>query len=540
LNVPLSSILAFLVVFPLFAQHEHAPGAAARAELEPGLSELHWQVSTTSAEAQRFFDQGMRYTYAFNHDMAIRSFRRATELDPELAMGHWGIALALGPNINLDVDPEREQQAYSAVQTARAHLSTASDRERALVDALATRYSDKSDADLHALARDYSGAMGELVDRYPDDLDIATLYAESLMDLRPWKFWSRDGTPAEGTEEIVRVLESVLARDPDHLGANHYYIHAVEASRNPGRAVASAQRLQNLAPAAGHLVHMPAHILQRTGDYGGAAAANENGARADRAFIKTHGPEGVYPLMYYNHNLQFGSASYAMQGDFAGAKRMADELAQNVAPIVREMAMVESALSTPVLVLLRFGRWTDVIRTPLPAGAGPLGTTMWRFARGVAFARLGNVAGAKWEQKEMESARAQVADDNAMFQNSQRAIAEVALHVLDGRIREAAGDRAGAVVAFTRAIELEDVLNYNEPADWFYPVRETLGAALLRDGSFVDAERVFEADLSRNPHNPRSLWGLGEARRGQKKERTKILAEHRRRWKGAPLTLAVF
>ena len=540
MNVTRSSILAFLVVFPLFAQHDHSSATVGDVALEPGLSDLHWSVSTTSTDAQRFFDQGMRYTYAFNHDMAIRSFRRATELDPELAMGYWGIALALGPNINLDVDPEREKQAYDAVQTARAHLSAASERERALVDALATRYSDQAGADLHALARDYSRAMGELVKRYPDDLDIATLYAESLMDLRPWKFWSRDGTPAEGTEEIVRVLESVLSRNPNHLGANHYYIHAVEASSNPGRAVASAQRLHTLAPAAGHLVHMPAHILQRTGDYGGAAAANENGARADRAFIKTHGPEGIYPLMYYNHNLQFGSASYAMQGDFAGAKRMADELAQNVAPIVKEMAMVESALSTPVLVSLRFGRWTDVIRTPLPEGAGPLGTTLWRFARGVAFARLGNVAGAEWEQKALESARAQVADDNAMFQNSQRAIAEVAAHVLDGRIREASGDSAGAIAAYERAIGLEDALNYNEPADWFYPVRETLGAALLREGRFADAERVFEADLSHNPHNPRSLWGLAEARRGQKKDRTRILAEHRRRWKGSPLTLAAF
>jgi hypothetical protein len=524
----------------MFAQHSHAPDQAAGVELEPGLSDLHWKVSTTSADAQRFFDQGMRYTYAFNHEMAVRSFRRATELDPEMAMGYWGMALALGPNINLDVDPEREKQAYDAVQTARAHLSAASARESELVDALAARYTDRTDADLHVLARNYSRAMGELARRYPEDLEIATLYAESLMDLRPWKFWSRDGTAAEGTEEIVRVLESVLARDPNHLGANHYYIHAVEASKNPGRAVASAQRLHTLAPAAGHLVHMPAHILQRTGDYGGAAAANENGARADRAFIKTHGAEGIYPLMYYNHNLQFGSASYAMQGDFAGAKRMADELAQNVAPIVKEMAMVESAVSTPVLVLLRFGRWTDVIRTPLPDGAGPLGTTMWRFARGVAFARVGNVAGAEWEQKALEAARAQVADDNAMFQNSQRAIAEVAAHVLDGRIREASGDRTGAIAAYERAIELEDALNYNEPADWFYPVRETLGAALLREGVFADAERVFETDLLHNPHNPRSLWGLAEARRGQKKDRAKIIAEHRRRWKGAPLTLTVF
>jgi len=523
------SISTFVLLFFI------AASSFAQIGLDPGLSNHHWPVTTSNADAQRFFDQGMRYTYAFNHDMAIRSFRRATELDPELAMGYWGAALALGPNINLDVDPEREKQAYDLVQTALAHLSTASAKERGLVEALAKRYSNDTAADLHALAVDYSRAMGELSKQYPEDLDIATLYAESLMDLRPWKFWSHEGEPAEGTEEIVRLLEGVLARNPDHLGANHYYIHAVEASRHPERAVESARRLHTLAPAAGHLVHMPAHILQRTGDYAGAALANENGARADREFMRVHGAEGVYPLMYYNHNLQFGAASHAMRGSYADAKRMADELATNAGPIAKEMAMVESLVSTPILVSLRFGRWTEVIRAPLPDGAGPLAKTLRHFARGVAFARLGNVLGAQSEQKDLEAARAQVADANAMFQNSQRRIAEVASHVLAGRVAEANGDRAAAIAEYETAVRLEDALNYNEPADWFYPVRETLGAALLRDGRSADAAKVFEEDLRRNPHNPRSLWGLATARKD-----AKIAADFRRRWKGTRLTLAQF
>lgn len=469
-------------------------------------------MTTSNADAQRFFDQGMRYTYGFHHDMAIRSFRRATELDPELAMGYWGVAYALGPNINLDVDPEREKAAFEAVQTAQQHLSTASERERDLITALAKRYSIAPDADLRALAADFSKAMGELTKKYPDDLDIATIYAESMMNLRPWKLWSNDGVAAEGTEEIVRVLESVLARNPNHLGANHYYIHAVEASRTPGRATASAKRLHTLAPAAGHLVHMPAHILQRTGDYAGAALANENGARADRAFMEKNGADGIYPLMYYNHNLGFGSISYGMNGDYEGAKRLADELSKNVATVVPMMPMVEGITAAPVLVQLRFGKWTDVIRAPLPQGAGPLGTSLWHFARGVAFARLGNVLGAQSEQKMFAIFHAKVPDENGMYLNSQKRIADIAALVLAGRIAEASGDVAGAVAKYEEAIALEDALNYNEPSDWFYPIRETLGAALLRAGRKADAAKVFAADLEKNPKNPRSAWGLAQAR----------------------------
>jgi tetratricopeptide (TPR) repeat protein len=360
------------------------------------------------------------------------------------------------------------------------------------------------------------------------------------MDLRPWKFWSHDGKPAEGTEEIVRVLESVLKRNPKHLGANHYYIHAVEASAHPELALQSAKRLETLAPAAGHLVHMPAHILQRTGDYAGAAKANEVGAEADRAFIKSHGANGIYPLMYYNHNLHFGQASHAMEGDYANALRMANELAENVAPVAKEMAMVESLVSTPILVQLRFGRWTDVIRTPLHDGAGPLGTALWHFARGTAFAHLGNVLGAQSEQKELEKARALVPDDTAMFQNPQRRLSDIAAQVLSARILEASGDRAGAIKEYEAAIALQDALNYDEPPDFFYPVRETLGAALLRAGRSAEAETVFRADLTMNPHNPRSLWGVAAARRAQKNSAGRWDAEYRRGWKGAPLRLADF
>ena len=322
-------LLSSIVAATALAQHDMSSHEAAKPmALEPGLGKVHWAVSTKSADAQKFFDQGMAYTYGFNHESAIKSFQRATQLDPELTMGYWGVALALGPNINLDVDPDREKQAYDSVQAALAHTSHASAKERDLVDALAKRYSNDPKADLKKLAADYSSAMGELSKKYPADLDIATLYAESMMDLHPWKFWTHDGRPNEGTEKIVSMLESVLRRNPNHLGANHYYIHAVEASSHPERALPSARRFKTMAPASGHLVHMPAHIFQRTGNYAGAAMANTKAAETDRDFIKKNGGDNIYAMMYYNHNLQFGLASYSTIGRFAEAKKMADEFAR--------------------------------------------------------------------------------------------------------------------------------------------------------------------------------------------------------------------
>jgi tetratricopeptide (TPR) repeat protein len=529
-------ILSLAVALPIVAQHDPAPAAPPTTTPDLGLGTLHWPVSTRNHEAQEFFDQGMKYLYAFNHEMAIKSFRRATELDPDLAMGYWGIALALGPNINFDVDPDHEKQAYDAEQQALAHEAHAMAEEHDLIEALSKRYTNDSNADLKKLAADYSHAMGEVSKKYPADDNVATLYAESIMDLRPWKFWTHDGKPAEGTEEIVAVLESVLRRNPRHIGANHYYIHAVESSPHPERALPSARRLSSLSPAAGHLVHMPAHIYQRTGNYAGAANANVEAANADRAYIKRYGGEGFYASMYYNHNLQFGSASFAMTGHFAEAKAMADEMASNVAPMVKDMQMLESIDAAPVLVLVRFGRWLDVVRAK-PAEAGPLSTTMSHFARGVAFAQLGDVTGAESERKAFVVARATLTDDPGVMQNSPKAIGEVAAYVLDGRIAMASGDRAAAIAAFTKGVAAADALNYDEPDDWFYPVRESLGAALYRDGGYAEAEKVFREDLARNKKNPRSLFGLAAALRKQKKDATEPSAALRKTWKGAPIKI---
>lgn len=508
-----------LFSLPLFAQRP--------VTLDHGLGDIHFATSTKNAEAQKFFDQGMRYVFAFNHEEAVRSFTRAGELDPDLAMAWWGVALALGPNINMDVDPDREKQAYDAIHAAAA--KSASAKERDLIAALTKRYTNDANADLHALASDYSRAMGGLTKNYPDDPNIATLYAESLMDLRPWKFWAHDGTPAEGTEEIVRVLEGVLKTHPHHTGANHYLIHALEASPHPERAVQAAERLPKLAPAAGHLVHMPAHVFQRTGNYAGAARANEEGATADREYIKAAGNGGMYPTMYYNHNLQFGSAAYAMIGRYDDAKRMGDEFAANAAMLAKDVPPVEFATAWPQMLALRSGRWLDVIRMK-PADAGPLSTALSHFARGVAFAKLGNVLGAQSEQKALDAVT--LSDDIGFMQNPARAVGALASRTLAAHIAEASGATDEAIAKFTEAAALEDALNYNEPPDWPWPTRESLGAALLRAGRNAEAERVFRDDLHHNPHNPRSLYGLASALRAQKKDASSVLAEWKRRWQG--------
>src|SRR5712692_9095413 len=309
------------------AQHAHeASNDTKRPSLMPGLGDVRHPVSTASSDAQRFFDQGLALVYGFNHAEAVRSFKHAAELDPQSAMAYWGIALALGPNINMDVDAEHEKGAYEAVQKAVSLAAKASEPERAYIQALAKRYSNDPRADLKKLAVNYRNAMADVVRRFPDDLDAATLYAESLMDLRPWQLWSSDGKPAEGTEELVAVLESVLRRNPGHTGANHYYIHAVEASPHPEWALPSAVRLKVLAPAAGHLVHMPAHIDIRTGDYEAAARSNAYAAEADRQYFTATGEQGMYPMMYYSHNLHFLAVANSMQGRYRDAKRAADQL----------------------------------------------------------------------------------------------------------------------------------------------------------------------------------------------------------------------
>jgi tetratricopeptide (TPR) repeat protein len=482
------------------------------AEIMAGFGPVHHPITTSSPEAQRFFDQGLALAYGFNHEEAIRSFERAAELDPRAAMPLWGIALALGPNINLDVDPEREKKAFDASRKALELAAGAPANEQAYVRAVARRYSVDPKADLKALAEEYVKAMQELVRACPDDLDAATLYAESLMDLRPWKLWKQDGTPEPGTEEILSVLESVLKRNPGHLGANHYYIHAIEGSPHPERALPSAARLETLAPASGHLVHMPAHIYMRTGDYARAEDANQKAAEADRSYIARTHAEGIYPLMYYNHNLQFLAAAAMMDGRREIARKAADELASNTAPVAREMPMAEFVVPMPMFVALRFGSWNEVLAMPDPGPGLPLTGAAWHFARARAFQETGNRAGAQKERAAFLEAKSKVPADEPWGNNMAADVLAVAEESLAACFESGSDAR---IARWKSAIARQDALVYDEPPAWYYPVRESLGKALLDAGRAAEAEAVYRADLERNPRSPRSLLGLKAALEAQ-------------------------
>ncbi|MEP6933785.1 MAG: hypothetical protein ABI988_07600, partial [Nitrospirota bacterium] len=461
------------------------------------------------------------------------------------AMAFWGLALAWGPCINLDVDPPHEQAAYEAIQKALSLAPAATEKERAYIQALAKRYSSDPKADLRKLDVEYANAMRELSQHYPDDLDAATLYAESLMDLHPWKLWSLDGQPAEGTKEIVAVLESVLRREPDHIGANHYYIHTVEASPHPEWSLASAHRLETLAPSAGHLVHMPAHIYMRLGDYSGAARSNAVAANVDRIYLRESGTTGsAYDMMYYCHNLHFLAAANSMAGDFTDAKRAADELAAHAGPMVHDMPMAEVYVPTPIFVLVRFHRWDDVLKVPQPDPALAMTTALWHFARGSAFAAKGQIEMAEAERRILETTRKETPADLefSTYSNKAQAFLGLAASILDARIATARADFGQAITHWNKAVEIEDGLYYGEPPEWFYPVRESLGAALLRNGQAERAETVFRADLEQYPRNPRSLFGLLKSLEAQNKNSgaEQVQKEFEAAWKNAdrPLELA--
>jgi tetratricopeptide (TPR) repeat protein len=383
---------------------------------------------------------------------------------------------------------------------------------------MAKRFPGDPAADLRVAAEQYHAAMRDLVQQYPDDLDAATLCAESGMNLHPWGLWHPDGTPAPGTDEIIAMLESVLRRDPDHMGAIHYYIHAVEASPNPERGLAGANKLASLAPAAGHLVHMPAHIYIRTGDWDAGIKTNQKAAAADQAYIQANGAEGIYSAMYYSHNLHFIASCASMNGDYAEARSAAGMLAAHVGPMVKAMPPLEGFMTVPLSVELRFQKWDQILSTPQPDPSMKTATVFWHFARGMALVGKGRMSEAEAEQKFVKGASDSTPPD-AIFampvNNKAKDILTIAENVLTAKIAAAKRDYAGAIAALRHAIALQDSLNYGEPPDWFFPVRETLGGVLLVSGNTAEAEKVFREDLDRNPRNPRSLFGLREALKSQ-------------------------
>ncbi|MDC0685321.1 hypothetical protein [Sorangium atrum] len=521
-----------------------APAEAPDAERVPlfeGIGALHHPVTTSSPLAQRYFDQGLRLVYAFNHDEARRAFQEAARIDPGLAMARWGIALTLGPNINQPADAARERAALDAIAEARVLAASASERERAYIDALAERHASTPGRDRAALDRAYASAMRELARRFPDDLDAGVLFAEALMDLRPWDLWTPDGRPQPETDEIVSTLEGILRRDPEHVGANHYYIHAVEASRAPERALPSTERLGGLAPGAGHLVHMPSHIFMRVGRYADASDANEQAVLADRRYLRERRPEGIYPMMYFPHNLYFLSVSASMEGRSAVAVRAARELADAVPDHnVQHMPMLEMFRPALLFALVRFGRWDDVLAEPAPPPELRYTTGIWRYARGRALAATGRHDDAAREAAALRAIASESSDDATIGKNRAKDVLEIASLVVEGQIASERGETGAAARLLEEAARIEDELRYFEPPDWPEPVRHTLGEVLLKADRARDAEATYREDLRQNPQNGWSLCGLERSLRAQGKEEDANAAHARFKlaWARADLRLS--
>lgn len=526
------------------AGHSMMSATSSQVPLYTNMGHWHRAIRTRSPRAQRYFDQGLTLIYSFNHEEAERAFREGARLDPASAACWWGVALSLGPHINVPALPPRTHDAYEAVHRAQALAAGATPVERALIDALAKRYVDPQPADPKdelAAETAYADAMREVHRQHPDDPDIATLYAEALLDLRPWDYWTPDGKPQPGSEEIVSVLEGVIARHPDHPGANHYYIHAVEASPHPERALASAKRLETLVPGAGHMVHMPSHTYERLGRYSAAAQSNRDAIRSDDWFMNTAHPQGFF-LMYTAHNRQFLAEAAMMLGRSAEAISAARSGTEQIPlDMSRQMPGSDFFFTTPYLVLTQFERWDDMLKEPAPPADLAYLNAIWHYARGLSFAAKGDAAHAAAERDSVSSIAAAVPPEAVEDLNSSKALLAIALDVLDGHIAEQRGDVDGAVVKLTHAIAGEDATRYSEPPDWFCPVRPMLGAVLLRAKRPAEAEVIYRADLARHPESGWSLNGLAESLRAQQKTTEAATASRRftEAWKGADVSLAM-
>jgi hypothetical protein len=545
--------LACLLLLASASCESPAPRTAAAAPAPPlfdSFGNQHRETGSKVAASQRHFDQGLRMAYGFNHEAAGRAFTEAARLDPDCAICVWGQALVLGPNINMPMDPAAAAQATALAQHAHRLSVHALPADRALIAALRLRYADPAPADRKPLDRAYADAMARVVEQFPGDDDAATLYAEALMDLSPWAYWTPDGKPTEFTPRILATLERVLQRNPRHIGAMHYYIHATEASPTPQRAEPYADALAALAPGSGHLVHMPAHTYIRVGRYHDATMTNLAAGTADKAFLAVcHGSNGIYPLGYVPHNWHFATMTAGLSGSRTLALEAAAQAAQRVdrsrmaAPPLEAMQLF---LVAPLFTQVRFGQWDAILAQADAPAALPFPTAIWHFARGMAQVRKGALAAA---QDELDALRG-IASDPALAKvsfldvNHADGLVAVAVPLLRGELLRAAGRRSEAIAALRAAAVAEDALNYDEPADWPLPIRPYLGAALLEAGDARAAEAAYRQDLSKYPDNGWSLYGLGQAQR--KLGQAQAAADSGRRyaaawqWSDMPLTASRF
>ena len=517
------------------------------ATLLEGLGNYSVPVTTESPEAQRWFDQGLALTYGFNHDAAERSFLKAAEHDADCAMCWWGAALVLGPHVNSTMDPANNAKAWDRVQRAQAAADHASEKEKAFIEALSARYAAEPPANRRPLDEAYAEAMGRLAAAYPDDLDAVTMHAESQMDLQPWDYWDAAGAPKGHTAEVVSQLESVIARAPEHAGALHLYVHAVEASADPARGVAAADRLRELMPGSGHLVHMPAHIYARVGRFHDAVIANQKAIGADDAYLAICKPgPGVYPLGYVPHNHHFLWFAATMEGASAVALSAADATAKRTSdPALMRTAGFEAMQNftlTPIFADVRFSRWQHIVETPQPDADLPYMVAIWHYAQGMAAARQGRIDDAKAHHAELVKAAADPVIE-AMLAWDRYTLAggvRIGERYVAAEIARAAKDYDGAIAALNEAVAIEDTLLYDEPPAWHWPARQALGAVLLVARRPKEAEAAYREELRRNPENGWSLYGLERALRAQgRKDDAKAVAERfERAWANADIKLS--
>ncbi|MGK7913661.1 MAG: hypothetical protein AB4050_19575 [Synechococcus sp.] len=518
-----------------------AIAAEPQVPLFDGLSTVHHAITTDSDSAQQYFDQGLALTYGFNHAEAVRAYREATRQDPDCAMCYWGVAFALGPNINAAMDDEAVPDAYSAMQMAEELSDNASDRERAYIQALSSRYSEAAVDDRSPLDTSFAEAMGKVVEQYPDDLDAAVFYAEALMDTTPWNYWDEDGQPREATRKVLDTLESVMRRDPNHPGANHLYIHAVEAV-HPEWAEAAADRLGTLVPGSGHLVHMPSHIYINIGRYRDAASANVDAIAADDEYVTQCHAQGIYPLAYMPHNEHFLWASAAMSGQSALSIQVARDLASGLnQEMMPELGAIQHYSAIPYYALQRFGRYDEILAEPAPASGLEYPTGVWHYVRGMAYAAKEQFDEAEQELQQLQTIAADPAIEDVTIWdlNSTARLLEIASDVLQGEIASRQEDWDGAIANLEAAIAIEDQLIYDEPEDWNQPVRQLLGAALLAADRPVEAEAVYREDLLDNERNGWSLFGLTQSLEAQGREAEAMLVQARfdEAWQDADVQL---
>ncbi|MBX3617955.1 MAG: hypothetical protein KF839_12600 [Nitrosomonas sp.] len=535
--VILTLILTVATTFESFATTE------TDSRLTPRLHNLGthtFPVSTHNPLAQQYINQGLNLAYAFNHAEARRAFREAARLDPGLAMAYWGQALVLGPNINAMMEPNEEPQALEIVQQAKSLMANASPREQALINALEKRYSGKTE---HRTTNDkaYVEAMREAHQRFPDDVDIAMLYVESMMDLRPWGYWMLDGTPYEGTAEIVALTEDVLRRNPQHPGALHMYIHLIEPTSTPERAEKAADTLLNLMPAAGHMTHMASHIYQRVGRYADSMKSNQLAIAADENYITQCHAHGLYPMIYYPHNIHFlwfaatldGQSKIAIESAKQAAGKIDDE-------VLKALPLTAIFRVTPYWALARFGHWQEILEQPAPPSTNPFLTGSWHYVRGLAFVATKQPQQAEQELIALRKIMENPSLDNPLLsKNTTLTVLSIAPEVLAGEIAAAYGQFDQAIAYLEKAVRLEDALIYTEPSEFHLPPRLALGAILLESGQPTEAETVYWEDLRRNRNNGWALYGLIQALRAQKKDDQATLIETRFKeaWARADVTL---